>query len=129
ERFASEDKDRKEIVELKNRAEQQAYHNKKLVEEHGSKLSEADRKELEDAVAAVEKAREGEDKKEIEQALERLEKAGYRLSEQLYKTPGATGSGPEAAPPDGEAEKAGAGAAAGKTDDVIDADYEVKDSK
>ena len=126
ERYASEDKDRKELIEVKNRAEQQAYHNKKLVEEHGGKLSDADKKELEDAIAAVDKAREGDDKKAIESALERLEKAGYRLSEQLYKNAGpSAGPGPEAA-----AEPApGASADAGKGEQVIDADFEVKDSK
>ena len=127
ERYASEDKDRKELIEVKNRAEQQAYHNKKLVEEHGSKLSDADKKELEDAIAAVDKAREGDDKKTIESALERLEKAGYRLSEQLYK-----GAGPAADA--GTAQPAGAAGGepaegAGKGEQVIDADFEVKDSK
>ena len=126
ERYASEDKDRKELIEVKNRAEQQAYHNKKLVEEHGSKLSDTDKKELEDAIAAVDKAREGEDKKAIESSLERLEKAGYRLSEQLYKNAGpAEGAG--------AAQAAGAAAetsdAAAKGEQVIDADFEVKDSK
>ena len=131
ERFASEDKERKEMIELKNRAEQQAYHNKKLVEEHGSKISDADKKELEEAIAAVEKAREGDDRKAIEESLERLEKAGYRLSEQLYKTAGAAGAGPTESGPDGAAGAAPppSGDAAPKSDDVIDADYEVKDSK
>ena len=130
ERYAAEDKERRELVEVKNKAEQQAYHNKKLVEEHGAKLSAADKKELEEAIAAVDKAREGEDRKAIETALERLEKAGYRLSEQLYKTagPGGTVDGAAAA-----AAATGAsphpGEGAPKSDDVIDADYEVKDSK
>jgi molecular chaperone DnaK len=126
ERYASEDKDRKELIEVKNRAEQQAYHNRKLVEEHGGKLSDADKKELEDAIAAVDKAREGEDKKAIESSLERLEKAGYRLSEQLYKNAGPAADA-------GAAQSAGAAAGpsegAAKGEQVIDADFEVKDSK
>jgi molecular chaperone DnaK len=130
ERYASEDKDRKELVELRNRAEQQAYHNKKLVEEHGSKMSASDRKDLEDAIAAVESARQGEDRKAIESALERLEKAGYKLSEHLYKN---AGDGAAGGPPPVDAAQASAGASAEggspKSDDVIDADYEVKDSK
>jgi molecular chaperone DnaK len=130
ERYASEDKDRKELIELKNRAEQQAYHNKKLVEEHGSKLSETDKKDLEDAIAAVEKAREGEDKKEIESSLERLEKAGYKLSEQLYKGAGpAAGAGPDMSGAGGAAPPPPGGGDGAPKDDVIDADYEVKDSK
>jgi molecular chaperone DnaK len=126
ERYASEDKDRKELIEVKNRAEQQAYHNKKLVEEHGSKLSDADRKELEDAIASVDKAREGDDKKAIESALERLEKAGYRLSEQLYKSAGPAEGAGAAQPADAAAAPA---EGAGKGEQVIDADFEVKDSK
>jgi molecular chaperone DnaK len=132
ERYASEDKDRKELIEVKNRAEQQAYHNKKLVEEHGAKMSADDKKELEESIAAVDKAREGEDKKAIESALERLEKAGYRLSEQLYKNTAAAGS---PSPVDGASASADAtaegdrGPDAPKSEDVIDADYEVKDSK
>jgi molecular chaperone DnaK len=127
ERYASEDKERKEIIELKNRAEQQAYHNKKLLEEHGAKMSSADKSELEAAVAAVETAREGDDRSAIESALERLEKAGYRLSEQLYKNAGAAdaAAGAAAAGPG----PGPAGVDPAKGEGVIDADYEVKDSK
>jgi molecular chaperone DnaK len=127
ERYASEDKERRDLVELKNRAEQQAYHNKKLVEEHGAKMSAEDKSELESAIAAVEKAREGEDKAAIESALERLEKAGYRLSEQLYKNAGAAGAASQAASPESGPAPSGGGPAQGEG--VIDADYEVKDSK
>jgi molecular chaperone DnaK len=98
ERFASEDKDRKELIEIKNRAEQQVYHNRKLVKDHGDKLSASDKKDLEDACEALDKARQGDDRREIESAMERLEKAAHRLSEQLYKAAGADAQGAGPAP-------------------------------
>ncbi len=131
EKFAGEDKSRREMVELKNRAEQQAYHNRRLVKEHGEKLDEADRKALDEAIEEVDRAREGDDRARLEAALERLEKAGYKLSEKLYQDAGAAGAaaGGPGGPPPGSPPPAAGESGAKPQDDVIDADYEVKDSK
>ena len=128
ERHASEDKDRRELVELKNRAEQQAYQAKKLIDENGEKLDDGDKAAVEAAMETVEKAREGEDKEAIEGALKDLETALHKVSEQLYKAQGGDPTAQQAA----EAAAAGAaadeGSSAAGADDVIEADYEVKDA-
>jgi molecular chaperone DnaK len=132
ERYASEDKDRKDLVEVKNRAEQQVYHNRKLLKEHGEKLNAGDRRELEEALDALDKAREGEDRSAIEQAMERVEKSAHRLSEQLYRAAGADAGAADAAaaaaggPSPGDAPPPGGAKKGGGPDDVIEPDYEVK---
>jgi molecular chaperone DnaK len=127
ERFAAADRERRELVELKNRAEQQVYHNRKLLKEHGDKLAEDDRKELEGALDELDRVQGGEDRKAIAAGLERLEKAAYKLSEQLYRQAGAAGESGAAAAAAAAGEAAPDGPQAGEGD-VIDADYEVKDA-
>ncbi len=136
ERHASEDKARREVVEIKNRAEQQVYHVRKLLEEQAEKLSDDSKRDLEEAVEAVEKVQGGDDKTAIEDALARLEKVSHKVSEEIYKTTGgaeggvdpaaqaATAAAAAGAAPDAPSD----GAAEGAADEVIDADYEVKDS-
>ncbi len=135
ERFASEDKVRRELVEVKNRAEQQVYQAKKLLEEHADKIDDDDKSALEAAIKGAEDVQEGDDKDAIEAALKELETASYKISEEVYKQTG----GPEGAEGMDPAAAAAAAAAAGQAgetaeatvgdDGVIDADYEVKDSE
>ncbi len=127
EEHSDEDKRKREIVEEKNRAEQMVYHSRRTLKEYGAKVSEADREAIENACKAVEKAREGDDVSEIRRAIEDLEQSMHKLSAALYEEVAkkrAEQAGPAAAEapgaqPEEEAPKKG--------DDVIDAEYEVKD--
>ncbi len=124
ERHASEDKDRRELVDLKNRAEQQSYQARKLLEEQGEQIADEQKTALEEGADALDKARESDDKSAIEAALDTLEKATFKVSEELYKNQGpaaAAEQGAEAAPDD-------AAGAESDADDVIEADFEVKDA-
>ena len=117
----SEDKARRELVELKNRAEQMAYQSDKLVKENKDKLTADAAKGLEEAVAELNKVREGEDKAAIEEALGKLEQATHKAAEEMYKAAGAAGGGtPPGGTPGGEAPAGDAGA---KKDDVVDAEF------
>ena len=133
EAHADDDKARKEEVETRNRADQAAYGAERMLKDAGDKLSEAERKPVEEAVAELKKAVEGSDAGAIEQALEKLNAAQQTAAQALYaKTaqadPGA-GGGPEAGAGPGAAPGAGPGGPrAGDAGDVIDAEV-VDDGK
>ena len=116
ERFAGEDKKRREVVDLKNQADSTAYQAEKQLKEAGDKVDAALKAEVESKIAALRKAAEGETAEPIKAALSEFE----ATLQKLYQQAGAAG-GPQAGP-------AGAGAAAGKggDEDIKDADFEVK---
>jgi molecular chaperone DnaK len=106
----TEDKQRREEIEQRNRAENLAYQMEKLVKENREKLQAGTVKELEDAIAEVHKAREKGSADEVKSAAERLERASHKAAEELYK--GSAGGPPGGKP---QEEK--------KKDDVVDAEY------
>ncbi|WP_375765660.1 molecular chaperone DnaK [Archangium gephyra] len=118
------DKARRELVEVKNQAEAQAYAAEKMIKENREKLSPDAVSTLESAVKALNEVREGQDKDAIKAALDRLQQASYKVAEEMYK---ATGGAPgEGAPPPG-ADAGATGAAPGSSakpkDDVVDAEF------
>ncbi|HEX9050273.1 MAG TPA: molecular chaperone DnaK [Anaeromyxobacter sp.] len=114
----AEDKQRREEVEQRNRAENLAYQMEKLLKDSKDKLQAATAKEIEDAVAEVHKVREKGSAAEVKAAMERLEKASHKAAEELYKTaaPGAAGDGQGPAQPQGGGEEK-------PKDNVVDAEY------
>ncbi len=126
EAHAEEDKARRELVDLKNRAEQMAYATRKSLEEHGEKVSPDVRSQIESAVSSVEEKAKGDDKDAIEAALKHLSDTSMELGKAVYESTAAeAGGGAGAADA-----TAGGGEPAGSTDDdVIDAEYEVKDDE
>jgi molecular chaperone DnaK len=122
EAHAADDKQRREEVETRNRADQAVYGAEKFVKESGEKLDPADRMAIESAVNDVKKALESTDAKAIDRTLDALMQAQQKAAETLYKTSGG--------PADGGAGPAGGGAGPsgnGQADDVIDA--EIVDEK
>ena len=68
---ASADKERRELVDVKNRAEQMVFQTKQALEEHGEKVGEEVKAKIEAAVAEVEAALSGEDKSAIEESMKK----------------------------------------------------------
>jgi molecular chaperone DnaK len=128
EAHAGEDKARRELIDLKNQAEQIVYSTKKSLEQHGDKVGGDIRSSIESAISNVEDKLKGDDKKALEAALKQLNDASIELGKVMYEAAAvAPGSGPGSAKPTGDgAGKSGGG---GKAEDVIDAEYEVKDEK
>ncbi len=122
EAHAAEDHARRELVEAQNRAEQLCYDVEKNLKEHGSRLGDAEKTAIEEAVTRLRKAREGADKGTIEQETQALQKAAYKLAEIVYKDTAGAGKGDSA---EGTAGEAG-GSGGGSDENVIDADFEVK---
>jgi molecular chaperone DnaK len=125
ESHSDEDRKRRELVELKNKADQFAYEVEKTLKDQGDKVSADDRGKIESALSNLRGVLKGDDADAIKKATETLEKASHKVAEQMYKgaaAAGAAGAKPEPAPAPEEPKKGGKGG-----DDVIDAEYEVKE--
>ncbi|MBU5453903.1 molecular chaperone DnaK [Caproiciproducens sp. MSJ-32] len=122
ERFAEEDKKRKEKIEVKNNADQVAYQTKKTLDELGDKVSAEDRASIESKLDELNKVKDGEDIEAIKKAMEDLNQAFYAISSKIYQQAGAQGTDPNM----GAAGEQNQGPA---DDNVVDADFEVKDDK
>ncbi len=123
EEHAGEDKARREMVDMKNQAEHLVYTSKKQLEEHGEKVSTEARSNIESAISNLEEKVKGDDKDAIEAALKQLNEAIPELGKAVYE---ATAADTAADATGGEAADA-TGETSGADDDVIDAEYEVKD--
>ena len=85
EKFAEEDKKRREEVDIRNGADQMVYQCEKLVSEDGDKFSEDDKKDINDKVDALKEALKGEDINLIKSRQEELTAKFYEISEKAYK--------------------------------------------
>ncbi|MDE3155659.1 MAG: molecular chaperone DnaK, partial [Acidobacteriota bacterium] len=124
---ADEDKKRREEIEARNRADQAVYGAERLLQDAGTKMSEADRQAIQAAVEELKKASAGGDAEAVNKAMEALTAAQHKAAESLYRQTQA--GGPAAG---GGAEPQGEPAAAGGTqggDDVIDAEVVDEDRK
>jgi molecular chaperone DnaK len=131
ESHAEEDRKARDLIEKRNKADALVYTVQRTLKEHGAKISEADRTKIEEASKEVQEALKGEDIARIDQAVEALNQASYAIAQMLYQQTGAGGpgaAGPQAGGEPGAAPHGGPQAGKGKGgDDVIDAEYEVKE--
>jgi molecular chaperone DnaK len=124
---AAEDKKRREVVDLKNRADAVVLQTRKALEEHGGKVSPEVRGKIESALSTLETAMKGEEKDPIERGLKELESASMELGKAVYEAEAAkAGAAGGSAASTAEGKPSAADAAGG---DVIDAEFEVKDEK
>ncbi len=117
EKYAAEDKARKEEVEVRNHADSMVYSTEKSLKELGDKLSADDKAKIEAEVANVKKALEGTDNAAIKAASEKLTEVSYDVFGKVYQQQAqqAQQAGPQDA------------GSAPHDDNVVDADYEVVD--
>jgi molecular chaperone DnaK len=115
---ADEDKKRRELVDLRNQADSLAYSLEKTLKDNREKVAADQAREVEEAIAAVRKAAEGEDVSALKQELDRVTALSHKLAESLYKaTAPSGGAGAPGGPAAGDASEG---------DDVVDAEYTVK---
>ncbi len=114
------DKKKRESVDVRNQADTLIHSTEKNLKEHGSKVSDAEKKAIEDGSNALRESLKGEDIEDIKKKTEALVQASMKLGEAIYKSQQNTK--PDSGKDDGKDEK-------GKKDDnVVDADFEeVKD--
>jgi len=114
------DKKKRESVDSRNQADTLLHSTEKNLKEHGGKVTDADKKAIEDAAANLRNALKGTDVEEIKKKTQDLVQASMKLGEAIYKSQ--QSAKPGDAPKDAKKEE-------GKKDDnVVDADFEeVKD--
>jgi molecular chaperone DnaK len=119
----SEDKKKRESIEVKNKTESMIFEVEKNLKEHKEKLAEADVTTIEAAVKTAKEALEKDDSDAMAKASEELQQAAMKIGEAMYKEqqPGAAGA-PGAEPAAGDA--AGAEEKKDDKDDVVDAEFE-----
>lgn len=116
---AEADKQKRELIDLKNRADAMVYQTRKSLDEHGDKVSSEVRGKIESALSNVEGKLKGDDKAAIEAALKELEAASMELGKVVYEQ--------------AKTQTAGSSTAENSTDesadsdDVVDAEFKVKE--
>lgn len=125
EAHAAEDKNKREVVDARNKLDGLIFQVEKQISENADKLDATLKTEIETQVADAKKVlqEKGEDKTALDAAANDLEQKAHKLAEQIYRSTGQSGgqSGPNAGGPD-----ASSGGASGgdKKDGVVDAEFE-----
>ncbi|QAA31721.1 molecular chaperone DnaK [Clostridium manihotivorum] len=126
ERFAEEDKKRKESIEVKNNADQVVYQTEQTLTELGDKISAEDKAKVQAKLDEVKRIKDSDDIEGIKKAVEDLTQEFYAISSKVYgaaNAEGGAGFDPNAA------NAGGANAGAPHDDNVVDADFKVDDDK
>lgn len=113
ERYAEEDKKKRERIEIRNNADSMVYQTEKILKDLKDKISDSEKKEVEDKLSELKKALEGDDYDLIKKKTEELTESFYKISQKLYQQQANQGN------QSSTSEK--------KDDGVVDADYEVVD--
>jgi molecular chaperone DnaK len=138
---AEEDKKKRQVIDLKNQADNLHYQMQKMLADNKEAIPEADRTRLEAALDQLKSARDKEDDAGMQKGIQEVERVAQEVGQKIYQqagAAGAAGAGPGPGPgPAGGGPDAGGGAAGadqsasgqpGKDGEtIIDADYEVKD--
>jgi len=135
---ADEDKQKRELVEAKNKAESMCFEMEKLIKEHADKLRDTDKDAVTVAIGQTREAIATEDVAKIKSATQNLEQASHAMSRAMYEAAAqaAAAHGAQTASDMGAdggqysqasaAEAAASGDDTGGDDDTIDAEYEMK---
>ena len=117
---ADEDKEKKELVDARNQADALIYSTEKTIRDLGDKVDSATKRNVENTIAILKKAMEGEDPAEIKRRIEELNQASHKLAEAMYQQTSKAGEQQAGAGPQSKAQP---GSSASE-DDVVDADFE-----
>lgn len=120
EKFAAEDKQRKEEIDVRNNADSLVYQSEKSLKDLGDKVSADDKTKIESGVNKVKDALKGTDIEAIKKATEELQQSFYDISSKIYQQTQGTQADPGAAGFGGQQ-------GAAQDDNVVDADYKVVD--
>ena len=116
EKFAEEDKKRREGAEARNQADSLVHATQKQLEEHGDKIDASLKSEVEEKIAAVKTALEGDDPAAINSAAQELTQSAMKMGQSIYEKEQASAAD---APADGTA----AGSEGGSEEEVVDAEF------
>jgi len=127
-KFEDEDKKKREEIEIRNQADMAVFSAEKMLKESGEKLEPADKTKIEESAAAVRKALADDKNDEIKKAMDTLTEAVYAATTKLYQRMQAEQQAQQAQQGPSAEQQGGAGEAEKPQDDnVVNADYKVKD--
>lgn len=139
ESHAEEDQKAREAAEARNEADTLIYSTEKSLSDYGDKISEDDKKQINDAIAELRSAIETNEVEQIKAKTEALKQASHKLAEEVYKNSGAqegetggdgtAGAGAGAGAEEGAAGDGSAEQSGGEGENVEDVDYEVVDDE
>jgi molecular chaperone DnaK len=132
EKYAEEDKKKKEEIDVRNSADSIVYQSEKTLKDLGDKIESADKQKIEKGINDIKEALKGTDIAAIKSATEALTNAFYEVSGKIYQqNPGAAGFDPNAAAGgfDPNAQASGSKEDKKADDNVVDADYKVVDEE
>jgi molecular chaperone DnaK len=112
---AADDAKHKEEIEVRNQTDSLVYSTERTLGEHGSKLTEADRKAVDEALTEAREALKSEDVERMKRAQQALTQASHKLAEIMYR---------EAQAQQGGAKKDGGAPGGTKEGEVVDAEFE-----
>ena len=131
---AEEDKKNREVIDVLNQADQVIYSTENTLKEHGDKVDEAEKNNINQGLEKLKKAKEGKNVDEIKKGIDELQESSHKLSQAMYEAAAkeqqaaagteAGAEGPSAGEKSSDEEDPKKGK---EGDDVIDADYEVKE--
>ncbi|MCD5401564.1 molecular chaperone DnaK [candidate division NPL-UPA2 bacterium] len=128
EKYAEEDKKRREKAEIRNQADTLVYTTEKSLKDYGDKVNEEEKKKINEALDKVKEALKGDDAEAIKKACEELTKASHKLAEAMYQQAAKQQAEAQAKTEKPKEEKK-KGGKKGKEEDVIDAEYKVEDEE
>ena len=126
EQNAEADKERREIVETRNQAEQLIHSTEKMLTDFGEKIDPSEKTEVEKLIEDAKAAIAGDDAAQIKSTMEALQQGSMKLGEAMYKAQQEEGQGA----PDVDSAGEGRSGQESETDaEVVDADFEEVDGK
>jgi molecular chaperone DnaK len=121
---ASDDKQRREVIEAKNSADSLVYATEKSLGEYGDQIDASEKEAIEKDIVTLKEAIETEDLEALTKGTEALSQSSMKLGEAMYKA-----SQEEAAASGADGAETAEEGASGKPDDVVDADFEEVDDE
>jgi molecular chaperone DnaK len=119
---AEEDKKKHEVITARNQLDNLIYATEKTLKEHGDKISEDEKKKVEEALKEAKTSVTSESKEELEKASQKLGTASHTIAQKMYEEAAKKAGNKGPATP-------GAEGASKKDEGVVDADYEVVDEE
>lgn len=120
---AEEDKRKHELITARNQLDNLIYSTEKTLREHGAKITDEEKRRVEDALKEAKEQLQADSIEKLQQAMQKLTGASHTIAQKIYE---------EAAKKTQASAQASGGATGkggGKSDDVVDADYEVVDEE
>ncbi|XP_071715753.1 stromal 70 kDa heat shock-related protein, chloroplastic-like [Rutidosis leptorrhynchoides] len=121
EKFAKEDKEKRDAIDTKNQADSVVYQTEKQLKELGDKVPAPVKEKVEEKLGSLKEAISGGSTQTIKDAMAALNQEVMQLGQSLYNQPGASGAGPS--PGEASGSETSEPSSKGPEGDVIDADF------